>query len=148
MKTRPMKIQEQAVWVDMRNALWPKNPELNSKEANDFVSGNSDNIKEVIFAETEQNEIIGFIELNIRSYASGSTQDAVPYIEGWYVKDAFQGQGIGRLLVDAAEQWAKKSGFFELASDAEDDNERSIAAHKKLGFSEIKRVVCLLKRLN
>ena len=41
-----------------------------------------------------------------------------------------------------------ESGFNELGSDAEIDNINSIEAHKKLGFKEVKRVVCFLKKLS
>ena len=47
----------------------------------------------------------------------------------------------------AAEDWARGHGFRALASDAELDNQVSVAAHGALGFEEVDRVVCFLKRL-
>jgi len=72
----------------------------------------------------------------------------VAYLEGWYVVPDWQGHGVGRTLVEAAEGWARARGLREIASDAELDNAGSIAAHGALGFRETFRVVQFLKRLD
>nr|WP_275586990.1 GNAT family N-acetyltransferase [Marinomonas foliarum] len=64
-----------------------------------------------------------------------------------YSSQQNRGQGIGKTLIHAAEQWAKQQGFLELGSDAPISNEKSVNLHKQLGFNEIERVVCLLKPL-
>ena len=46
-----------------------------------------------------------------------------------------------------AEEWAINNGFNELASDAELENLSSLAAHKALGFQEVERIVCFIKRI-
>lgn len=71
----------------------------------------------------------------------------VPYIEGWYVDEDLRGCGHGRRLVLAAEKWVVEQGFSELASDSDLENTDSIAAHKALGFDEVDRIVCFLKKL-
>ena len=71
----------------------------------------------------------------------------MPYVEGWFVRDAFRNRGLGTALMQRAEEWARALGHAELASDAELDNAQSIAVHKRLGFEETERVVCFLKRL-
>jgi aminoglycoside 6'-N-acetyltransferase I len=47
-----------------------------------------------------------------------------------------------------AEKWALSLGYNELASDTEIENEQSISIHSHLGFKEIERIVCFLKRLD
>ena len=91
--------------------------------------------------------MVGFLEINIRNFAEGSQQSKVPYVEGWFVDKQYQGQGWGRLLMHSAEQWALTRGFSELASDTELHNKASIEIHKTLGFKEVERVVCFLKKL-
>ena len=83
----------------------------------------------------------------MRSYAEGSTATAVPYIEGWFVDVDLRRLGIGRRLVEAAENWARENGYREIASDALLENETSIQAHARLGFEETDRIVCFLKPL-
>lgn len=46
-----------------------------------------------------------------------------------------------------AEMWALEKGFAELASDTEITNKNSIEIHKHLGFKEIERVVCFIKKI-
>jgi aminoglycoside 6'-N-acetyltransferase I len=148
MKTRPLTEQDKASWIRMRTALWPDSSEHIQSEVEDFFTGHSKIISQVILAETDNKEIIGFIELNLRAYAPGSAESTVPFVEGWYVMDAYRGLGVGRKLMQAAEQWALNLGFSELGSDALATNQASISAHKKLGFDEIERTVCFLKVLD
>ncbi|MEM7207360.1 MAG: GNAT family N-acetyltransferase [Pseudomonadota bacterium] len=135
------------VWSEMRTELWPDTSDCHLSEIGEYFDGNSIVIRQVYVIEQGQ-EIVGFIELNVRNYAEGSRNASVPYVEGWYVKPAFQGMGYGTYLMKQAESWALSLGFDEIASDAEVDNEASIRLHKKLGFGETDRIVCLLKALN
>jgi aminoglycoside 6'-N-acetyltransferase I len=63
------------------------------------------------------------------------------------VAEAARRQGIGRQLFEAAEGYARAQGLSEIASDALIDNETSIAAHKALGYREVERLVCFMRRL-
>lgn len=131
----------------MRTALWPHTEDRHLGEIDAYFAGKSIDIVETFVLEIDS-ELAGFLELNIRNFAEGSRAPRVPYVEAWYVKPDFQHHGHGKQLMLKAEEWAMANGFFELASDTEIGNERSIALHKHLGFKEIDRVVCFLKRLN
>ena len=89
----------------------------------------------------------GFVELNIRNYAEGCDTDQIAYLEGWYVVPESRTQGIGRALVQAAEQWAREEGCSEFASDTLFDNDISAAAHRALGFTEVVQIRCFRKSL-
>jgi aminoglycoside 6'-N-acetyltransferase I len=89
----------------------------------------------------------GFIELNIRHYAEGTRASPVAYVEGWYIDLDLRGRGYGKQLINAAEGWTINRGFDILASDADLENADSIAAHKALGFEEVDRIVCFIKKL-
>lgn len=134
------------LWQEMRADLWPSAEDEHSSEISRYFDGKSQTIAQVYIAEYHS-EAAGFIELNIRDYAEGSSNPKVPFVEGWYVKPNFRKKGIGKALIYQAEQWAKSEGYQELASDTELHNTQSIAAHKQLGFVEIERVVCFLKTL-
>lgn len=130
----------------MRTALWPETNDGHLAEIDAFFAGTSMDVVEVFVVEVDA-VLVGFLELNIRNFAEGSRSPQVPYVEGWYVKPAFQGRGYGMKLMRRAEEWAVSRGFTEIASDAEIGNERSIAMHRSLGFQETDRVVCFLKKL-
>ncbi len=130
----------------MREDLCPDSHEDLEREIDAYLDGRSDIIDQAFVCD-EGGRAIAFVELRLRNYAEGSDAPVVPYVEGWYVARPSRGLGIGRALIERAEKWARDAGFGELASDAELDNTRSIRAHRALGFEEVERVVCFLKRL-
>jgi len=68
-------------------------------------------------------------------------------VEGWYVAEDRRHQGIGRQLLLAAEDWARRHGCVEMASDTPIDNEISQVAHKALGYMVVDRCVHYRKTL-
>lgn len=147
MKIREAERHDAAAWATLRGELWPDSAEDHAPEIASYLAGRCRDVVQAFVAETAAGELAGFIELNIRNYAEGTSATRVPYVEGWYVAAPYRGAGVGRALMRRAEAWAREQGCHELASDAEIDNARSIAAHKALGFRETDRIVCLLKRL-
>ena len=142
-KIRQARESDYSDWINMRKRLWPKASfdELKDlmylRQAKDFVC---------YFAEVD-GCLAGFIEIALRSYANGCSQSPVAFIEGIWVDEAFQKQGIGRVLVTKAEEWSRALGIRELGSDTRIESEHSIHAHKKLGFIETERVVYFRKDL-
>jgi aminoglycoside 6'-N-acetyltransferase I len=137
--------EDKPEWLRMRQGLWPEAPLdylsldldklLNKLDAGIFVASDS------------QGQLIGFIEACLRDHAESCDTSPVGYIEAWYVDPHMRGQKLGRDLVHTAEQWAREKGCTEMASDTWLDNEVSIAAHKKLGYYEVERLVHFVKRL-
>lgn len=148
MRIREISEKDASEWSRMRTILWPDTPDQHHAEIAAFFAGSSNDVVEVFVVEVSANQLAGFIELNIRNFAEGSVKSEVPYVEGWYIDSEYQASGLGKALMQRAEQWAKERGCNELASDAELDNERSIDIHKKLGFRETYRIVCFLKKLD
>lgn len=101
----------------------------------------------VFVAEDSAGKLIGFVEAAQRTYAEGAETSPVGYVEGWYVAPDARQRSVGGALLQAAENWAKKRGLTEMASDTWLHNELSIAAHKRLGYQEKERIVCFLKVL-
>ena len=87
-----------------------------------------------LIAKDDAGRALGFAELSLRSYAEGCDTDNVAFLEGWFVVPDARGRGVGRALIAACEKWARSQGCTEFASDAQPDNETSIAAHLALGF--------------
>ena len=92
--------------------------------------------------------IVGFIEVDLRSHADGCDPSRpTGYIEGWYVAPQCRQRRVGAKLVAAAEDWARKQGCTEMASDAWLDSEDSQRAHEALGFEVVDRCVHYRKDL-
>ena len=131
----------------MRDALWPGAPDGHADEIAQFFAGKLSMPLAVLIAEDEHGKPIGFAELSIRNYAEDCVTDHVAYLEGWYVVPEARRQGVGRALIDAAEQWARAQGCTEFGSDAAIDNLISAAAHRALGFTETVQLRCFRKLL-
>ena len=102
----------------------------------------------VMVAETKDRVLVAFLEAGLRSHADGcDDSQPVGYIEGWYVSDDHRKQGIGRKLLDAAENWARSQGCVEMASDALIDKAGSQRAHEALGYLVVDRCVHYRKAL-
>lgn len=132
----------------MRSDLWPDSQDQHAAELRAYFAGDSVDIAVCFVLTDDAGQAVGFIELNVRNFAEGSRQPAVPYVEGWYVAPPWRGRQLGLALMQQAEEWAKDLGYTELASDTEMDNHKSMALHLQMGFEETDRVVCFLKKLN
>jgi aminoglycoside 6'-N-acetyltransferase I len=132
-------------WLKMRQRLWPDAPlEFLDFDLDDKLA---DPDYAVFVASRDDQDLIAFIEAGLRAYAEGCESSPVGYIEAWYVDEQGRGQKLGRDLIRAAEQWAREKGCTEMASDTWLENEASIAAHLRLGYIEVERLVHFAKRL-
>ena len=91
---------------------------------------------------------IGFSQCQLRhDYVEGTESSPVGYLEGIFVDEAHRRQGCARKLLAACEEWAKKMGCSEFASDCELTNAESLAFHLKMGFIEANRIICFTKEI-
>jgi aminoglycoside 6'-N-acetyltransferase I len=149
MDIRPVKRSDRDEWVRMRTRLF-SNPDPD--EIDDWFdtaesSGTHLVGLAVIVADRGNGSLAGFVEIGSRNYAEGCETRPVAYLEGWYVDPDVRRTRLGASLLKAAEMWALKHGFSEIASDAELENEVSLQAHLALGFEEVERQICFKKRL-
>ena len=137
--------------TQMRTLMWPDGPfEEHQRELSSLLSGETVSTLpvETFVAVGETGALIGFLEAGLRSHADGCDPlRPVGYVEGWFVHDAFRGQGAGKALIYAAEEWARSQGCREMASDALIENELSQQAHKALGYEVVARSVLYRKPL-
>jgi aminoglycoside 6'-N-acetyltransferase I len=147
MTVRAATKADAAAWCALRAALWPEadRDELRAEADAHFAGGGL--VAAIFLWESPNRQLLGMIELSLRPYADGCVSSPVPYVEGWYVVPSARGHGIGRALMDAAEDWARAQGHTEMASDVLIANAPSETAHKALGFDEVERVIHLRKVL-
>jgi aminoglycoside 6'-N-acetyltransferase I len=147
-RIRPVERADAAAWRKMRHALWPEgSTEEHETEIGRFFAGEAREPLAVLIAEDPAGRSLGFAELSIRAYAEDCSTDRVAFLEGWYVAPEARRRGVGRRLVAASEDWARRRGCTEFASDALLENEVSIAAHRALGFADAGRLQCFRKDL-
>ncbi|MCB9895037.1 MAG: GNAT family N-acetyltransferase [Planctomycetes bacterium] len=149
MRIRPIEPADLEAWVRMRNALWPNHSsdELRDDAERMLKGDATPYLKIQTFIAEDDDGPCGFLEASLRGNAEGCSTSPVGYIEGWYVMADLRGEGVGRALVKAAEDWARGQGCSEMGSDAHADNEASRKAHKALGYKEKRPVVHFHKQL-
>lgn len=132
-------------WLRLRRMLWDELTEDEHKvEMRDIYEHTDTQL--VLMAETE-NRLVGFLEASIRPFVEDCQSENVGYLEGWFVETEFRRSGLGRGLVETAEDWARRKGCTEMASDTEIGNAISLEAHLNLGYEETSRLVHLRKDL-
>jgi aminoglycoside 6'-N-acetyltransferase I len=138
---RPVTESDASEWLRMRHALWPDGSLAeHQQDIHRYFAGDRREPAEVLLAIAANGMPVGFAELSIRNIVDGCSTDNVAYLEGWYVVAEARRLGMGRMLFEAAEQWATRRGCTEFASDAFIDDEVSRVAHLGLGFEESGRV--------
>jgi len=146
-KIRGLRLEEHETWFAMRQLLWPDHTRQEFEEEKmEFLDDPNRNT--VLVAALPNGELVGFVEVSLRDWAQGCSTHPVGYIEGWYVQPAHRRSGIGRRLIEAAEDWARTKGCTEMGSDAEDWNVVSHMAHRALGYAEAIRLVCFSKKID
>ncbi|MBS5970972.1 MAG: GNAT family N-acetyltransferase [Finegoldia magna] len=91
---------------------------------------------------------VGFANVSLRfDYVEGTESSPVGYLEGIFVEENYRKQNIAKNLVKSCEDWAKKIGCTEFASDCLLDNTKSLKFHLAVGFIEANRIICFKKDL-
>ncbi|MFK7889049.1 MAG: N-acetyltransferase family protein [Gammaproteobacteria bacterium] len=149
MNIRPVTIDDTQEWQRMRARLYP---DLDASEIDEWFeamdSGGTHLVGvAVLVLDRGDGNLAGFVEIGSRTYAEGCASTPVAFLEGWYVDPDVRRTGQGRRLVAAAEAWAVRHGFREMASDTQLDNDVSVTAHLSMGFEEVERQICFRKRL-
>jgi aminoglycoside 6'-N-acetyltransferase I len=147
-RVRAVERRDAAEWLRLRRALWPESSEAeHGEDIEEFFSGRSSEPVAVLFAEDESGGPVGMAELSIRASAEGCRTSRVAYLEGWFVRPESRRRGVGRALIEAAEEWARSQGCQEFASDTQPENAVSLAAHEAMGFTDVGKIQCYRKDL-
>lgn len=147
-RIRALTDADRAEWIRLRSELWVRSrKDFLEKDADTFLSTRRTGhfrrngmVATVVVAELGPGKVVGFAEADLRPYADGCRSFPVGYLEGWYVAPELRRMGVGRALLRAIEDWARKEGCTEMASDTEITNETSQRAHRALGYTEVQRL--------
>ena len=141
MRIREYRPADRRAYQALREKLWPDCSDADNDRW--FARGDAT----TFVAERDDLTLCGFVEVGTRPYAEGCDSAPVGYVEGWWVDDDVRQRGVGRALIEAAEEWCRDRGYTEIGSDAHLDNDLSHRAHKALGFEEVERLVMFRKSL-
>ena len=148
---RQSQISDRDKIAAMYEQLWPETPiEEHASEIESILHSGMSGIlpAAILVAHDGANELTGFLQVGLRSHADGcDTTQPVGFVEGWFVHKPFRNQGIGRQLLHFAEEWARKQGCKEMASDTWIDQTQSQKAHEALGFEIVDRCIHFRKHL-
>jgi len=133
-------------WIALRARVWPH---LSVEEHRDDLALLLARDRRLVgFLALEQGQPRGFAEASVRcDYVNGCDTLNVAFLEGVWVHADHRRRGIGRALIQAAQDWAQSIGCTEFASDAPLENSVSHIVHRALGFEETERVVFFRKTL-
>jgi len=146
MKIRPVRDSDWNELMRMSRALFPTQTwEEDEAEMRDIIARADSEVFVIERAGTDG--LAGFVEVGTRSVVDGCSSSPVGYIEAWYVDPDIRRTGLGRALLQRAEQWALAQGYSEMGSDALLENDVSHAAHKRCGYTEVDRVITYRKSL-
>ena len=146
-RIEPCTLQSLEEWAILRHALWPDGPvQEHRSEAQAMLWEQK---KAVAFlVRLPDGTAAGFAEAALRhDYVNGCATSPVAFLEGIYVEPEHRNRGLARLLCRAVEDWARRLGCCEFASDVLLDNIASQTMHRALGFEETERVVYYRKAL-
>jgi ribosomal protein S18 acetylase RimI-like enzyme len=94
----------------------------------------------VLIAEDAQNVRLGFV--HVTHVTDFFTQEAQGYVADLAVSEQAEGQGVGRKLMEQAEEWARAQGYRILTLDvfASNTHARSFYAHRGYVEETVKMV--------
>ncbi len=85
-----------------------------------------------IFVAQENGLLAGFVHLQTQTdYFTG---ERIGYISDVAVEQSFEGRGVGRMLLDSAEEWARGKGYRLLSLYVFAGNTRAKLIYEKFGF--------------
>jgi aminoglycoside 6'-N-acetyltransferase I len=147
---RRAKPNDEAAVFEMFLGLWPdEEPRGMRRHLRQVLAGKArSTLPLTIFVAAVGKELVGFIEVGLRSHADGCDgARPVGFLEGWYVARTRRRRGVGGALVAAAERWCRRQGCREMASDTWATHRLSISAHRALGYEVVGRNVNFRKAL-
>ena len=145
MRVRAYRDGDWPEWLRMSLALFPGSSPADHESDMRLFRERDD--AEVFVVERPNGLLAGYVEAGTRPYADGCAPGPVGYVEAWYVDPDVRRAGYGRQLLAAAEQWARRRGYREMASDATLENDVSRHAHLGAGYEIVDRVVQFRKSL-
>ncbi|UCC17529.1 MAG: GNAT family N-acetyltransferase [Dehalococcoidales bacterium] len=91
----------------------------------------------ILFVAIYQEHLAGLITVNVREYPNVPIMipRTYPYIGDIVVAEKYRRKGIGQMLMNRVQSWAKEKGIFQLELNVWAFNERAISFFEKSGYT-------------
>ena len=125
--------------------LWPRHSLADIKGVlTKYIRGEETSV----FLHLKDGKCVGLALVSLRhDYVEGCVSSPVGYLEGICVDEKYRKAGIASALCAECEEWAKRKGCSEFASDCEFDNDASCRFHLNVGFEETNRIIHFKKNI-
>ncbi|MFL5312151.1 MAG: GNAT family N-acetyltransferase [Myxococcales bacterium] len=87
---------------------------------------------QVVFGAEQDGRLVGWVHVQTRC---GVESDPFAEISGLVVDERLRGHGVGRALVDAAEEWARREGQVEVRVRSNSIRTRTHRFYQQLGYA-------------
>ena len=142
---RPADIHDLSVIAKLACLLWESH---DFKELEQEFSALLSSDQAQLFLALDADMPVGFAQCQLRhDYVEGTDSSPVGYLEGVFVLPSHRRQGYAKALIHACEDWARRCGCQQFASDCEINNTDSLAFHLHTGFEDANRIICFTKKL-
>lgn len=84
-----------------------------------------------------ESRVVGFAKVRIRQLGRYWKVERMPEVDELAVAEAVRGQGVGRMLMSAAEEWARGAGFPEIWVAAWAFNTPASTLYARQGFEPL-----------
>lgn len=101
--------------------------------------------QEVVFVAEVDDQVVGYLHAQIYRTLY---MDAMVNLLGLAVLEAMQMKGIGRALLEHAEQWAMEHGIFWMRLNSGATRTGAHAFYRTMGYTQEKRQIRFLKQLH
>ena len=140
---RPMMSEDAAAVADLTSQLGYPSSETDIKRRYDLIKDHRDG--RLIVAHEANGHIVGWIHVQALCLLEA---DLRAEIWGLVVAEAVRRAGVGRLLVEAAEEWALERGFDIMGVRSNTLRLDAHAFYEHLGYRVVKTQKAFRKRLN
>ena len=89
--------------------------------------------RRAVFVAEEGDEVVGFVTASTRRHFAG---DLDAYVGELVVDQRVERRGVGRMLMNAAEEWGRREGLAHISLDTGAANTRARAFYRALGYRE------------
>jgi len=114
MSIRPVTLSDAATWARLRAELWPDD---HRTEVDAYFRGELDEPEAVFLIESDNQEVVGFVELSVRMDVPSREGHATGFVEGLYVTERARHSGVARALLRRAQDWARERGCDGFGAD-------------------------------